>query len=40
MVLRREQIEIRLGELAVVIQQLGKYRDLNPEIFKSDLEKR
>lgn len=40
MVLRREQIEIRLSELAVVIQQLGKYKDMTPEVFKNDLEKR
>lgn len=40
MVLRREQIEIRLSELAIVIQQLEKYRDMDPEVFKNDLEKR
>lgn len=40
MVLRRELIEVRLTELVAVIGQLRKYRDLNPEVFKEDLEKR
>jgi uncharacterized protein YutE (UPF0331/DUF86 family) len=40
MVFRRAIIEARLKELDTVVAQLNRYRDLEPDIMKQDLEKR
>ena len=40
MVFRRVIIEARLKELDTVVAQLNRYRDLEPETMKQDLEKR
>jgi uncharacterized protein YutE (UPF0331/DUF86 family) len=40
MVFKRVIIEARLKELDAVVAQLNRYRDLEPDIMKQDLEKR
>ncbi len=40
MVFKRVIIEARLKELDPVVAQLNRYRDLEPDIMKQDLEKR
>jgi len=40
MVFKRSVVEGRLKELDAVVSQLNKYRDLQPDAMKQDLEKR
>ena len=37
---RRESVEVRLKELDEIIQELFKYKDVNPEALKRDLSQR
>ncbi len=39
-VFKRAVVELRLKELDAVVSQLNKYRDLEPDAMKQDLEKR
>jgi len=39
-VVRRESVEVRLKELDEIIQELFKYKDVNPEALKRDLSQR
>ena len=38
--LREESIELRLQELDVILNELAKYKDMNPDVLRDDLSQR